>query len=73
MLVRLMCGGRRWIEVNPLMPVYKGGDGRRSGAIAIPEEEVEGSRSMALRQRVPTAPGSRGVASDGIGSGTCKS
>jgi hypothetical protein len=49
MLVRLMCEGRRWIEVNPLMPVYKGGDGRRSGAIAIPEGEVEGSHPMALR------------------------
>jgi hypothetical protein len=31
------------------MPVYKGRDGRRSGAIAIPEEEVEGSRLMALK------------------------
>jgi hypothetical protein len=49
MLVRLMCGGRRWIEVNPLMPVYKGRDGRRSGIIAMPEGEVEGSRPMALR------------------------
>jgi hypothetical protein len=49
MLVRLMCGERRWIEVNPLMPVYKGGDGRRSSAIAIREGEVEGSRPMALR------------------------
>jgi hypothetical protein len=48
MLVRLMHGGRRWIEVNPLMPVYKGGDGRRSGAVAISEGEVEGSRPMAL-------------------------
>jgi hypothetical protein len=49
MLVRLMCGGRRWIEVKPLILIYKGGDGRRSGAIAIPEGEVEGSRPMALR------------------------
>jgi hypothetical protein len=48
MLVRLMHGGRRWIEVNPPMPVYKGGDGRRSGAVAIFEGEVEGSRPMAL-------------------------
>jgi hypothetical protein len=36
------------MEVNPPMPVYKGRDGRRSGTIAIPEEEVEGSRPMAL-------------------------
>jgi hypothetical protein len=42
MLVWLMRGGGRWIEVNPLMPVYKGTDGRRSGATAIPEGEVEG-------------------------------
>jgi hypothetical protein len=40
--------GRRWIETNPLMPVYKGRDGRRSGIIAIPEEEIEGSRPMGL-------------------------
>jgi hypothetical protein len=48
MLVRLMHGGRRWIEVNPPMPVYKGGDGRRSGAVAISEGEVEGLHPMAL-------------------------
>jgi hypothetical protein len=30
------------------MPVYKGRDGRRGSAIAIPEEEVEGSRLIAL-------------------------
>jgi hypothetical protein len=36
------------MEVNPLMPVYKGRDGRRSGIIAIPEGEVEGSRPMGL-------------------------
>jgi hypothetical protein len=51
MLVWLMRGGRRWIEVKPLMPVYKGRDGRRSGAIAIPVGEVEGSRPMALGGR----------------------
>jgi hypothetical protein len=30
------------------MTVYKGGDGRRSGVIAIPEREVEGSRLIVL-------------------------
>jgi hypothetical protein len=45
-LVRLMHGERRWIEVNPLIPVYKGRDGRRSGVIAIPEREFEGLRPM---------------------------
>jgi hypothetical protein len=48
MLMRLMHGGRRWIEVNPPMPVYKGEDGRRSGAVVISKGEVEGSRPMAL-------------------------
>jgi hypothetical protein len=46
--VWLMHGERRWIEINPLMTVYKGRDGRRSGVIAIPEGEVEGSRPMVL-------------------------
>jgi hypothetical protein len=46
--VRLMCSRRRWMEVNPLRPVYKGRDGRRSGIITIPEEEVERSRPTAL-------------------------
>jgi hypothetical protein len=48
MLVRLMHGGRRWIEVKPPMLVYKGRDGRRSGAVAISEGEVEGLCPMAL-------------------------
>jgi hypothetical protein len=47
-LIRLMHGGRRWIETNPLITVYKGRDGRRSGIIAVPEEEVESSRPTAL-------------------------
>jgi hypothetical protein len=47
-LIRLMHEGRRWIEINPLIIVYKGRDGRRSGVIAIPEEEVERSRPTAL-------------------------
>jgi hypothetical protein len=46
--VRLMHGERRWIEINPPMPVYKGRDGRRSGVITILEGEVEGTRRMAL-------------------------
>jgi hypothetical protein len=46
--VRPMHGERRWIEINPPMPVYKGRDGRRSGVIAIPEGEVKGTRPMAL-------------------------
>jgi hypothetical protein len=32
MLVRLMCGGGRWIEVNPPVPVYKG---RMEGEAAL--------------------------------------
>jgi hypothetical protein len=48
MLVRLMHGGRRWIEVNPPMLVYKGGDGRRSSAVAISKGEVKGSHPMAF-------------------------
>jgi hypothetical protein len=52
MLVWLMHGGRRWVEVNPLMPVYKGKDGRRSSAVAISKGEVEGSRLMALEGSV---------------------
>jgi hypothetical protein len=47
-LIRLMHGGRRWIETNPLIIVYKGRDGRRSGVIVIPQEEVERSRPTAL-------------------------
>jgi hypothetical protein len=43
-LVRLMHGEGRWKKVNPLMPVYKGRDGRRSGVIMIPEREFEGLR-----------------------------
>jgi hypothetical protein len=51
------------------MPVYKGGDGRRSGAMTISEGEVEESRLLALGAAcVRTGLGSRGVASDGIGS-----
>jgi hypothetical protein len=46
--VQLMHGERRWIEINPLMIVYKGRDGRQSGVIAIPEGEAEGSRPMVL-------------------------
>jgi hypothetical protein len=34
--------------VNPLVLAYKGRDGRRSGVIATPKGEVEGSRSMAM-------------------------
>jgi hypothetical protein len=66
MLVRLMHGGRRWIEVNPPMPVYKGRDGRRSGAAAISKVEVEGSHPMALegsaRVQAPEAEGSHPMA-----------
>jgi hypothetical protein len=47
-LVRLMHGERRWIEINPPMIVYKGRDGRRSGVIMIPKGEVKGSRLMVL-------------------------
>jgi hypothetical protein len=47
-LILLMHGGRQWIEINPPIIVYKGRDGRRSGVIAIPEEEVERSRSTEL-------------------------
>jgi hypothetical protein len=47
-LIRLMHGGRRWVETNPPIKVYKGRDGRRSGVIAIPKEEVERSRPTAL-------------------------
>jgi hypothetical protein len=47
-LIRLMHEGRRWIEINPPITVYKGRDGRRSGVIAIPEGEVEGTRPMVL-------------------------
>jgi hypothetical protein len=43
-----MHGGRRWVETDPPITVYKGRDGRRSGVIAIPEEEVERSRLTAL-------------------------
>jgi hypothetical protein len=46
--MRLMHGGRRWVEIDPPIIVYKGRDGRRSGVIAIPEEEVERSRLTAL-------------------------
>jgi hypothetical protein len=52
------------------MLVYKGRDGRRSDAMTISEGEVEGSRPMALGGSVRVL-GSRGVASDGIGSGMC--
>jgi hypothetical protein len=48
------------------MPVYKGRDERRSGAMTISEGEVEGSRPMALggSARVQTleAEGSRPMA-----------
>jgi hypothetical protein len=47
-LVRLMHGERRWIEINPPMPAYKGRDGKRSGVIATPKGDVEESRSMAM-------------------------
>jgi hypothetical protein len=50
--MRLMHGERRWIEINPPITVYKGRDGRRSGVIAIPEGEVEGSRSIVLEGSV---------------------
>jgi superfamily II DNA helicase RecQ len=43
-----MHGERRWIETNPLVPVYKGRDGRRSGIITFLEGEDEGSRPMRL-------------------------
>jgi hypothetical protein len=46
--MRLMHEGRRWVETNPPITVYKGRDGRRSGVIAIPEEEIERSRPTAL-------------------------
>jgi hypothetical protein len=55
------------------MPIYKGGDGRQSGVMTISEGEVEESRPMALGAACAcTGPGSRGVVSDGIGSGMCK-
>jgi hypothetical protein len=47
-LARLMHGERRWVEVNPLIPVYKSRDGRQSGIIAFPEGEDEGSRPIRL-------------------------
>jgi hypothetical protein len=47
-LIRLMHGGRRWIEINPPITVYKGRDGRRSGVIAVPEREVEGTHPKVL-------------------------
>jgi hypothetical protein len=47
-LVRLMHGERRRIEINLPMTVYKGRDGRQIGVIAIPKGEVEGSRPMVL-------------------------
>jgi hypothetical protein len=47
-LIRLMHGGRRWVETNPPIIVYKGRDRRRSGVIAISEEEVERSHPTAL-------------------------
>jgi hypothetical protein len=47
-LARLMHGERRWVEVNPLIPVYKSRDGRRSGVIVFPEGEDEGSRPIRL-------------------------
>jgi hypothetical protein len=47
-LIRLMHGGRRWIEINPPIIVYKGRDGTRSSVIAIPEGEVEGMRPIVL-------------------------
>jgi hypothetical protein len=47
-LVWLMHGERRWIEINPPMTVYKGRDGRRSSVIAIPKGEVGGSHPMVL-------------------------
>jgi hypothetical protein len=40
--------GRRWIETDLLITVYKDGDGRRSGVIAIPDEEAKRSRLTAL-------------------------
>jgi hypothetical protein len=70
-LVQLMHGARRWIETNPLMPVYKGRDGRRSGIIAIPKEEVKGSRPIGLEGSVCTGLGSRRAASNGAGSSMC--
>jgi hypothetical protein len=42
-------GGRRWIEINPSMTVYKGREERRSGVIAIPEGEVERMCPMVLK------------------------
>jgi hypothetical protein len=47
-LARLMHEEKRWVEVNPLMPVYKSRDGRRSGVIAIPEGEFEGVHPKGL-------------------------
>jgi hypothetical protein len=46
--MRLIHGERRWTEINPLMIVYKGRDGRRSGIIAVPEGEVEGTCLVVL-------------------------
>jgi hypothetical protein len=40
--------GRRWTKTDLPITVYKGRDGRRSGVIAIPEEEAERSRLTAL-------------------------
>jgi hypothetical protein len=62
-----MHGKRRWVEVNPPIPVYKGRDGRRSDDIAFFEGEDEGSRPMTLERRcVCTGLGSRRVAFDGV-------
>jgi hypothetical protein len=47
-LAPLKHGERRWVEVNPLIPVYKSRDGRRSGVSAFLEGEDEGSRPMRL-------------------------
>jgi hypothetical protein len=48
------------------MLVYKGRDGRQSGAMTISKEEVEGSRPMALggsaRVQAPEVEGSRPMA-----------
>jgi hypothetical protein len=46
--MRLMHGGRRWIETDLLITVYEGRDGRRRGVIAILEEEAERSHLTAL-------------------------
>jgi hypothetical protein len=42
MLVRLMCGGGRWIEINPPILVYKGKMEGEAALSRFPREKSKG-------------------------------